>query len=134
MSSLSEAARLLPPRGSCGDHVPIWYSLSRAYLADGNVGQAEAWLQRIAAASLERLCWPIPYARSFSLLGRLRAAAGRPDQAAEAYQHYLDLWGDGDLGAADRDEARRFLLARTSDDPRRAVASNGREVRTQSLP
>ena len=33
--SLSEAASLLPARGFCGDHVPIWYSLARAQLAAG---------------------------------------------------------------------------------------------------
>jgi tetratricopeptide (TPR) repeat protein len=33
VSSLSEAARLLPPGGFCGDHVPTWYASARAHLA-----------------------------------------------------------------------------------------------------
>ncbi len=111
LSSLSEAARLLPARGFCGDHVPVWYALSRANLAAGRPGQAEVWLRRITGASYERLCWPIPYARSYSLLGRIRAAAGRHDEAAEAFERFLQLWGEGDLATAERDEARRFLLA-----------------------
>lgn len=113
LSSLSEAAKLLPARGFCGDHVPVWYALSRANLAAGRPGQAEVWLQRITGASYERLCWPIPYARSYSLLGRIRAAAARHDEAAEAFERFLQLWGEGDLATAGRDEARRFLLART---------------------
>jgi len=47
------------------------------------------------------------------LLGRIRAAAGRHDEAAEAFEQFLQLWGEGDLATAERDEARRFLLART---------------------
>jgi tetratricopeptide (TPR) repeat protein len=132
VSSLTEAARLLPPRGFCGDHVPIWYALARAHLTSGDAGQAEAWLEKAAGASWERLCWPIPYARTLALLGRIRAAAGRPDQAAEVYERYLALWGDGDLDAADRDEARQFLLAQTTDPG--ATVSNGRELRTPSVP
>ncbi len=112
LSSLSKAAELLPARGFCGDHVLVWYALARANLAAGRTEQAKTWLQRIAGASHERLCWPIPYARSLALLGRMGAAAGRQDEAAEAYGRFLRLWGDADLANAEREEARRFLLAR----------------------
>jgi tetratricopeptide (TPR) repeat protein len=111
LSSLAEAASLLPARGFCGDHVPIWYALARANLAAGRPEQAVTWLQRIAGASHERLCWPIPYARSLALLGRIGSAAGRQDEAAEAYARFLRLWGDGDLADAEQEGARRFLLA-----------------------
>ena len=81
--SFSQAERLLPARGFCGDHVPIWYGLARAHLAANDGPHAQAWLERVAGASNERLCWPIPYARALAQLGRLQAAEGRDDQAAE---------------------------------------------------
>jgi predicted Zn-dependent protease/TolB-like protein len=116
LSSLSEAAKLLPASDFCGDRVPVWYALARSNLAARRPGQAEVWLQRITDASYERLCWPIPYALSYSLLGRIRAGAGRHDEAAEAFERFLQLWGEGDLATTERDEARRFLLARTESE------------------
>ena len=128
VSSLAEAARLLPARGACGDHVPIWFSLARAYLAAGQPAQAEAWSQKAASASLERLCSPIPYARSFALLGRLQAAAGHGNKAAEAYGRFLDLWGDGDLATAEREEARQFLARSRVEAPHHTGAPLGRQA------
>ena len=69
LRSFSEAARLLSARGFSGDHVPTWYALARAQIAAGRPADAEPWLEKITTASSERLCWPIAYARSFSLPG-----------------------------------------------------------------
>lgn len=117
VSALSEAAALLPARAFCGEHVPIWYALARAHMASGNVGEAAAWLERVTGASYERLCWPVEYAQSFGLLGRLRAEEGRKDDAAADYRRFLDLWGDADIALSERDEARRFLQAREQSGP-----------------
>jgi tetratricopeptide (TPR) repeat protein len=112
VSSFNEAARLLPARGFCNDHVPVWYGLARANLAAGAPEQAETWLQRITTSSYERLCWPLPYARSFALLGRIHAAAGREDDAEAAFERFLQLWGKADLAHAEQSEARRLVHAR----------------------
>ena len=117
LRSFSEAARLLSARGFSGDHVPTWYALARAQIAAGRPADAEPWLEKITTASSERLCWPIAYARSFSLLGRARAAAGRDDEAAVAYEQFLDLWGGGDMAAPEREEAQRFLEKRNPPSP-----------------
>lgn len=61
--------------------------------------------------SQAELCWPIPYARSLAQLGRIRAADRRDDEAAEGSEHFLALWGDGDLGATERSAAITFLAA-----------------------
>ena len=66
----------------------------------------------MAGASYERLCWPIPYARALAQLGRLQAAEGREEQAAETFDRFLALWGEGDLAAADTLAAKTFLEAR----------------------
>ncbi len=111
LRSFSQAERLLSPRGYCGDHVPIWYGLARAHQATKNPAQAEGWLERVAGASQEQLCWPIPYGRALAQLGRLQAAGGRDDQAAASFGRLLALWGEGDLAAADTLAARTFLQA-----------------------
>jgi tetratricopeptide (TPR) repeat protein len=112
--SLSEAERLLPARGFCGDHVPVWYALARAHLAANDPQRAEAWLQRIAGASDERLCCPIPYARSLSLLGGIAAASHHNDRAEESFENFLSLWGDGDIAATETSRARAFVEAERS--------------------
>jgi tetratricopeptide (TPR) repeat protein len=117
LRSLSQAESLLPARGFCGDHVPVWYALAQANLAAKDSRQAGVWLQRIVGAGYERLCWPIPYARSFSLLGRIAAADNHNDKAARSFEQFLALWGDGDLAATETRQAREFL------DPERSLVS-----------
>jgi predicted Zn-dependent protease len=129
LRSLSEAERLLPARGFCGDHVPVWYALARAHLAANDPQQAEVWLQRIAGASDERLCWPIPYVRSFSLLGRIAAANHRNDRAGQSFKQFLALWGNGDLAATETSQAREFLDAEQSLVSDRSQSPAGSQLR-----
>ncbi len=110
--SFSQAERLLSPRGFCGDHVPIWYGLGRAHLAAGDQTHAETWFKRVVDVSFERLCWPIPYARSFAQLGRIRAATNRVHEATESFESFLSLWRDADLADAERAVAKQFLESR----------------------
>jgi tetratricopeptide (TPR) repeat protein len=128
LASLSEAAELLPARGFCGDQVPTWFALGKANLAAGRADQARAWLERVARASNERLCWPIPYARSHLLLGRIGAATGKTDAAVPAYRRFLRLWGEADFASAERDEARRYLAANEKQAP---SASSQAEAQTE---
>ena len=114
VAAFSEAERLLEPRGFCGDHVPIWYGLGRAHLAAANLRQAETWFDRVANATFERLCWPIPYVKALAQLGHIRAADGRMGEAAESYERFLNSWGDGDLAEAERSAAIRFRAAQAS--------------------
>jgi tetratricopeptide (TPR) repeat protein len=106
---------LLRTRGFCGDHVPIWFGLARAYRAANDAARAETWFRRVAEASFERLCWPIPYARSLAELGRIQAEAGRSAEATSSFEHFLALWGDADLADAERQRARAYLQAQRAD-------------------
>jgi tetratricopeptide (TPR) repeat protein len=126
VASLSKAVELLPARGFCGDHLPLWYALGRAHLAARADDLARPWLEGITTASYERLCWPIPYVRSHFLLGRIHASSGRPDQAADAYRRFLDLWGEADNAAAERLAAQRFLAAWQKE--RQAASGTGTEI------
>jgi hypothetical protein len=109
VTAFSSAERLLPPRGFCGDHVPVWYGLGRAYRAARDVARAESWLNRVAEASYERLCWPIPYARSFDELGRIRAGSDRRPEAGASFARFLELWRSADFADAETRAARSFL-------------------------
>jgi tetratricopeptide (TPR) repeat protein len=87
LSSLVQAAELLPPRGFCGDHVPIWHALARANLMAGKTEQATTWLQRIARCP-RRLCGP---SRDRNVVGSApRPVAGRSGGRLPASR----LWGD----------------------------------------
>jgi tetratricopeptide (TPR) repeat protein len=109
VAAFSRAERLLSARGFCGDHAPIWYGLGRAYRAANDTGQAETWFRRVAESPFERLCWPIPYARSLAELGRIEAESGRAAEASSNYERFLTLWGEADLADAERRSARTFL-------------------------
>ncbi len=121
VQAFSQAERMLSPRGFCGDHVPIWYGLARAHLATNNRQQAEAWFRRVADASFERLCWPIPYAQSLAHLGRIQAADKRIPEAAESFERFLALWGNADLADLERVNASAFQQAHS---PAIATGSN----------
>ena len=107
--SFSQAERLLSARGFCGDHVPIWYGLARAQLLAADAQRAEPWFARIAGASFERLCWPIPYAGALAQLARLQADDHRDEAAAQNFHRFLALWGDGDLATNDIRAAKAYL-------------------------
>jgi DNA-binding winged helix-turn-helix (wHTH) protein/tetratricopeptide (TPR) repeat protein len=100
---LAKAEALLPARGSGGgrfgppQHVPIWFSLGRAYWEAGERPKAVHWFQRIVECGHERLYWPIFYVRSFYYLGKYHESRGEDPEALHYYQRFLDFWKDGDI-------------------------------------
>jgi tetratricopeptide (TPR) repeat protein len=118
VAAFSRAERLLPARGFCGDHAPIWYGLGRAYRAANDTGQAETWFRRVAESPFERLCWPIAYARSLAALGRIQAESGRNTEAGSSFERFLAVWGDeADLADAERGSAHAFMERHASPIP-----------------
>ena len=111
VEALTLAERLLPPRGYCGEHVPIWYALARAHLAAGQDAEAESWFERVIGSTTESLCWPIPYARSSFLLAQLRREQGKTEAAHSHFARFLELWGQGDLALAEQAESRSWVQA-----------------------
>jgi DNA-binding winged helix-turn-helix (wHTH) protein/tetratricopeptide (TPR) repeat protein len=103
---LTKAEALLPARGSSGSrfgppqHVPIWFSLGRAYWEAGERPKAVYWFQRIVECGRERILWPILYVRSFYYLGKYHESRGEDPEALHYYRRFLDFWKDGDIDRA----------------------------------
>jgi tetratricopeptide (TPR) repeat protein len=110
VDSLIKAESMLPPRGGgcCpgSTHVPIWFSLASAHLANGNEEQARRWFQHIIESGIEHVGRPIQYVRSFYFLGKIHENRGEMDKAREYYRRFVDYWGDGDIDRERVEEAR----------------------------
>ncbi len=114
-AALEAAAATLPPRGvpwhwhRLPDQVPVWYSLAGAHLEEGRPGQAAELFEKVVAGSSSRVEFPIRYARSLFLLGRIERERGAGRAAREHFERFLALWGDGDLDPGWVREAREAV-------------------------
>ena len=112
VDELEQAAAMLLPRGyevgtkDPPQHVPIWFSLAKAYMAVGDDDKALSTLKRITESSNEHIWWPVPYVRSFYVLGELHERRGETEQARESYRRFVEYWSAGDL---DRDRVTRAI-------------------------
>jgi tetratricopeptide (TPR) repeat protein len=111
IAELETAVSTLPARGLGGptngaQHVPIWFSLSMAYLAAGDDRQAEKWLERVVSSTTERTLWPILYVRSFYHLAKIHEKRGDTQKSKEYFRRFFDFWKDGDLDRGLVEEAR----------------------------
>jgi tetratricopeptide (TPR) repeat protein len=100
---------IFPYRIGNPPHVPIWYSLASAYLANGDGDKAADWLRRITETTVDRIVWPIPYVRSFYFLGKIHENRGDMEKASEYYRRFVDYWGDGDIDRERVEEAKSKL-------------------------
>ncbi|HUL72130.1 MAG TPA: protein kinase [Vicinamibacterales bacterium] len=106
LTALTEAERLMPPRSNTGPPPPqpeVWFALGSAYLEAGNDVEAEKRFA-LVTTRIERLLFPIEYARSLYALGQIADRRGDRDQARQYYTQFVELWGDGDL---DRDKVAK---------------------------
>ncbi len=114
LESLSRAEAMLPPHGIefhwfiYPQHVPIWYALGRAALADGDPAAARGWFERVADSGAEHLEEPVPFVRSLFLLAQTDQQQGELAAARRAFERFLVLWNDGDL---DRQQVELSLAA-----------------------
>lgn len=114
VEALTRAASSLPPKGVefawhvFPDHVPIWFALGEAELAAGRDADALGWFERVAASGSEHLERPLPYVRSFYVLGRLRQRRGEAAAARRGFERFLRFWDGGDL---DRERTAAAHLA-----------------------
>jgi tetratricopeptide (TPR) repeat protein len=116
LEELEQAESMLSPRGLTyygrrPQHIPIWFSLGRAYLETGQEDQAAPWFQRIIDSTTERVWWPIPYVRSFYFLGKIHENQGDMDKAHQHYRRFYEYWKDGDLDRERVEELRSKLEA-----------------------
>jgi tetratricopeptide (TPR) repeat protein len=109
VAELEKAQSLLPlgPTWSFGGpHVPVWGSLSKAYIAAGEDSRAEALLERILNAGTMRLIYKTRWVRSHYLLAQIHERRGDTDKASELYRQFYELWRDGEIDRDWVEEAR----------------------------
>lgn len=112
---MTAAEALLPSRGAphlydhTNEHVPLWFTLASAHLANGDVDEAATWFRRVSESTTEHVTWPLQYVRSYYFLGKIHEERGESDAAREYYRRFVDFWGDGDLDRERVAEARRKL-------------------------
>ncbi len=113
IEELKLADELLSPRGfavaEVPQHVPIWFSLATAHLADGNEEEAARYFRRIVESGNERVNWPIFYVRSFYRLGRFHESRGEMEEARSQYRRFLHFWGEGEMDSGLVAEVRAKL-------------------------
>ena len=101
---LKQSESMAPPTSSpfvqLGANVPLWYASAAAYLAAGNLAEAQARFEKIVASGAQRTEYPVEYVRSWYLLGQIAERQGARDKARDSYGRFLDYWKDGDI---DRD-------------------------------
>jgi DNA-binding winged helix-turn-helix (wHTH) protein/tetratricopeptide (TPR) repeat protein len=114
VEELTKAQETLSPRGTFAgselpQHVPIWFALGSAHLAAGDREKASYWLRKVTESGTEHVHWPVPYVRSFYLLGTIYEARGEEDKAYESYRRFVSIWGQADLDREWVADARRKL-------------------------
>ena len=77
-------------------HGELWYDAAVACAAAGRDADAARLLERLQAGH-ERNFAADAWAQSFYQLGRVYERRGDVARAREQYQHFVDLWGHGDM-------------------------------------
>jgi serine/threonine protein kinase/tetratricopeptide (TPR) repeat protein len=90
-------------------HVPIWFSLAKAYRESGDEEEAAQWFQRVADSTNEHVQWPIPYVRSFYFLGKIHESRGDMEKTREYYRRFYEYWKDGDMDRERVEEAGKKI-------------------------
>ena len=91
------------PPGAGGLAIRVRFELASAYLAVGQLAEAEARLRAVVDGGRERISTPIEYVRSLYVLGTIYEKLGDTARARDHYRYFLDHWRGGDL---DRDKVR----------------------------
>lgn len=114
-SELEKARGLLAPRGIVTGfvrppyHVPVWYALASAHVAQGDDASAYELFDSIVSSPSERMLWPLLYVRSFYQLAKIDARRGEDDRARRHFSRFLEHWAEGDVDSEQVREARTWV-------------------------
>ena len=108
VTHLEEATELFGGLYS-GQEARIWYELGEAYLLADRTTDAERTFREITDLSGTRVFNPYEYVASFYQLGTLLAERGNDTAAREAYETYLQYWGEANLFQEEIGRARAFI-------------------------
>jgi tetratricopeptide (TPR) repeat protein len=110
---LEQADALLkesPPDSSRANlRMPVRFSLASAYLETKQTDNATRGLEDIVRDKRALLGWPIPYVRSFFILGKAYRHQGETSKAVKHLDVFLRYWKDGELDSDKVKEAEKCL-------------------------
>jgi tetratricopeptide (TPR) repeat protein len=89
--------------------VHVRFLLASAYLQAKRTNLTTRELEDIVRDTRVLLSWPVPYVRSFFLLGMEYMRQGELSKAQKNFQRFLHHWKDGELDPDQVKEAARFL-------------------------
>ena len=84
-------------------------SLALAYIASGDIDQAQAEFEKITAGLVDRYTQGDVYSRSFYELGMIYEQKGWKGKAIEQYEKFLELWKNADPGLPEVEDAKARL-------------------------
>ncbi len=88
----------------------ILFSLAKAYLESGRLGEAVAVLEKaLSRYDYVRATWPILSVKAHYLLGLAYEKSGWTKKAIEQYETFLDIWKDADPGIQEVEDAEARL-------------------------
>jgi len=91
-------------------YFPFAYSLARAYLETGRLGEAVSELEKaVSSYNNDRVWNAILAVKAYYLLGLAYEKSGWNKKAIEQYEEFLDIWKDVDPGIAEVEDARTRL-------------------------
>ncbi|MGB7062920.1 MAG: FlgO family outer membrane protein, partial [Candidatus Zixiibacteriota bacterium] len=92
------------------NQISVLYSLARAYLETGRLGEAVAEFEKVLSRYDRRRVWnAILAVRAHYLLGLAYEKSGWNKKAIEQYEEFLDIWKDADPGIPEVEDAKRRL-------------------------
>jgi serine/threonine protein kinase/tetratricopeptide (TPR) repeat protein len=91
-------------------YFPFAYSLARAYLETGRLGEAVAEFEKVLSRYDEvRTCNAILAVKVYYLLGLAYEKSGWNKKAIEQYEEFLDIWKNADPGIPEVEDAKERL-------------------------
>lgn len=91
-----KAHELLKKANGLFPHPLYQDAIARAYLAEGNLVEAEATYRAIVESTDQRLDVPVYYVNTLFDLAKTLEALERSDEAASYYEKFLEHWGNAE--------------------------------------
>ena len=87
----------------------LFEGLAEAYRAEDRWPECEVALRRLIEVRWDSYEGLVPWITSHFLLGEVSEQLGKPDEAVDSYQRFVDLWGESDADLPQIELARNRL-------------------------
>jgi tetratricopeptide (TPR) repeat protein len=88
-------------------------SLAKAYFQAGNMDKAQQAFKELTTLTIGRHYWGDLYVKAYYWLGKINERQGKPEEAADYYRTFLELWEKADPEISELSDARVRLKSIT---------------------